>query len=67
MIYVLIIAMLLLAIFNPEVASKLSEENWKFLLKISGICLLILPIWYGVREIVKELSKIRQLLEKKGQ
>ena len=67
MIYILFIAIVLLMIFKPELAAKLSEEDILFMLKVSGICLLILPIWYGIREAVRELEKIRKLLEKAGE
>jgi hypothetical protein len=31
------------------------------------ICSLITPVWYGIRECVGELKKIRELLDKKSE
>ena len=44
-------------IFKPD--TKLSDtEHLTFI-----ICLGILPIWYGIRQCVNELARIRKLIE----
>lgn len=66
MIYILWIAMAFFYIFTQDKAS-ISDVDGEFILKSIAICALIIPIWYGIRQCVNELVKIRKLLDKKSE
>ena len=60
MIYIAYILIFMIAIFaRDEEFLSLPGVGWMF-----AVCAFILPIWWGIRECVRELEKIRKLMEK---
>ena len=59
MIYFAWIVIFILAVLKGESELLTNDAGWMFL-----ACVGILPIWWGIRECVRELEKIRKLMEK---
>lgn len=59
MIYIAWIVIFVLAISKGETKLLTNETEWMFL-----VCVGILPIWWGIRGCVRELEKIRKLMER---
>jgi len=59
MIYIAWIIIFTLAVLEGESELLTNDAEWMLL-----ACVGILPIWWGIRECVRELEKIRKLMEK---
>jgi len=66
MIYIAYIIMFILYVFVVDLPDSAKVKSIELMWDGLKICILVVPIWYGIRECTWELKKIRKLMEGKS-